>query len=64
MREVRMDTYSRWNRYGLMDGVVVREFCCPGCAHLLAVEVRKKGDPVLYDTRLETAPGAVQSKAA
>ena len=51
-REVKMETLSPWNRYGLVDEIVVREFCCPGCAHLIAVEVRKKGDPVLYDTEL------------
>ena len=51
-REVKMETLSPWNRYGLVNDIVVREFCCPGCAHLLAVEVRKKGDPVLYDTEL------------
>jgi len=32
--------------------IVVREFCCPGCARLFAVEVRKKDAPVLYDTDL------------
>jgi acetone carboxylase gamma subunit len=51
-REVKMETLSPWNRYCLADEVVLREFCCPGCAHLIAVEVRKTGDPVLYDTDL------------
>jgi N-methylhydantoinase B len=51
-RVVSMEGLSPWNRYRLSDEAVVREFCCPGCAHLLAVEVRKKGDPVLYDTEL------------
>lgn len=51
-REVKMADLSRWNRYCPADEAVVREFCCPGCAHLIAVEVRKKGDPVLYDTEL------------
>ena len=51
-REVKMEDLSPWNRYCLADAIVVREFCCPGCAHLIAVEVRKKGDPVLYDTEL------------
>ncbi len=51
-REVKMEELSPWNRYAPSDEIVVREFCCPGCAHLLAVEVRKKGDPVLFDTEL------------
>ncbi len=51
-RQVRMESLSPWNRYGLVDEIVVREFCCPGCAHLFAVEVRRKDDPVLFDTSL------------
>jgi len=36
----------------IVNGTVVREFCCPGCARLFAVEVRKKDAPMLYDTDL------------
>jgi acetone carboxylase gamma subunit len=43
---------SHWNRFGDAGEIVVREFCCPDCAHMIAVEVRKTGDSVLYDTKL------------
>jgi len=52
VRERRLETASPWNRYGLVDDIVIRELCCPSCAHLLATEVRKKDDPVLLDTAL------------
>lgn len=48
-REVPMETYSDWNRYGLADEIRVREFCCPSCAHLIAVQVARKDDPILFD---------------
>ena len=51
-REINPESLSQWNRCGDAAGIVVREFCCPGCAHMIAVEVRKAGDPVLYDTEL------------
>ena len=51
-RELPIDRISDWNRYGLVDEIVVREFCCPSCAHLIGVEVRHRDDPVLLDTFL------------
>lgn len=51
-REVSMESLSPWNRYGDAGQIMVRELCCPACSHLLAVEVRKRGDPILYDTLL------------
>ncbi|MFM9968862.1 MAG: hydantoinase B/oxoprolinase family protein [Burkholderiales bacterium] len=51
-RTTPMALLSPWNQYGLVDEIVVREFCCPACAHLFAVEVRRKDDPVLFDTQL------------
>jgi N-methylhydantoinase B len=56
VREVPMEHISPWNRFGLVHEIEVREYCCPSCAHLFAVEVRKKDDPPLLDTAL--APGA------
>jgi N-methylhydantoinase B len=52
VRERRLETASPWNRYGLVEAIVIREFCCPSCAHLLATEVRRKDDPILLDTAL------------
>jgi acetone carboxylase gamma subunit len=52
-REIAMDTLSAWNRFGLTSEIVVREFFCPSCGHLIAVEVRRKEDAILYDTHIE-----------
>ena len=51
-REINFEVLSHWNRFGDSREIIVREFCCPHCAHMIAVEVRKAGDPVLYDTEL------------
>jgi N-methylhydantoinase B len=59
VRTVPMERLSAWNRYGLVDEIEVREYACPSCAHLFAVEVRKNGDPPLLDTAL--APPAAGS---
>ena len=55
-RRVRIDTASPWNRYGLTDQVEIREYACPACAHLFAVDVRLRDEPPLLDTSL--APDA------
>ncbi|HEY1361802.1 MAG TPA: hydantoinase B/oxoprolinase family protein [Xanthobacteraceae bacterium] len=55
-REIAMDVLSAWNRFGLTSDIAIREYCCPACAHLIAVEVRRKEDPVLYDTELKLSP--------
>lgn len=52
-RTVPMETLSPWNRFGLVDEIVVREYFCPSCAHLFSVEVRKLGDAPLLDTALD-----------
>jgi N-methylhydantoinase B len=57
-RDVHIATLSPWNRFGLVDEIVVREFYCPACAHMLSVEVRRKDDPPLLDTRLASAQHA------
>lgn len=54
-REVPIPLLSDWNRFGLVDEIVVREFSCPSCAHLVAVEVRRRNDPPLPDTLLARA---------
>ena len=55
-REIPMATYSDWNRYGSAETVRVREFCCPSCAHLIAVQVALKDDPIMLDQFLAPAP--------
>jgi N-methylhydantoinase B len=59
-RELPIDRFSAWNEYGLVNEIVVREFCCPSCAHLIGVAVCRPGDPVLEDTHL-AAPGLRQA---
>ncbi|HKZ50315.1 MAG TPA: acetone carboxylase subunit gamma [Dehalococcoidia bacterium] len=47
------DVYSEGEMF------VFREFCCPGCATLLATEVALRGDPILWDIQLEVPGGRV-----
>ncbi len=61
VRTVPMESLSPWNRFGLIDEITVREYLCPSCAHLFAVEVRIAGDPPLRDTAL--APVGPESAA-
>lgn len=49
IRELPIDSYSRWNRFGWTDLFVLREISCPACGHLLDVQSRRKHDPTLYD---------------
>jgi N-methylhydantoinase B len=51
MRELPITALSPLNAYGLVDEIVVREYCCPGCGTLIAVDVQKKGEPVLPEAR-------------
>ena len=59
-RELPITASSDWNRFGLVDAVVLRELYCPACAHLLGVEVRRKGDPPLLDTLLAAPQQALR----
>jgi N-methylhydantoinase B len=64
MREVPMERLSPWNRFGLTSEIAVREYLCPSCARLFAVEVRKKDDPPLYDTQLAPVAGTAATREA
>ena len=55
-REVPMAIYSDWNRFGAAEAVRVREFCCPSCAHLIAVQVALEDDPIMLDQFLAPSP--------
>jgi len=59
VRERSIAELSGWNRFGLVDEIVVREYYCPGCALLASVEVRRRGEPPLEDTRLALARPAL-----
>ncbi|MFT4210812.1 MAG: hydantoinase B/oxoprolinase family protein [Microbacterium sp.] len=51
MREIPARAANPHNRF-VSDEVVLREFSCPGCGTLLAVDVQKKREPVLPESRL------------
>ena len=55
MRERSIAELSDWNRFGLVEEIVVREYYCPRCALLASTEVRRRGEPPLADTRLALA---------
>ena len=63
VRRVKMEMLSPWNRFGLTGGIAVNEYVCPGCAHLLSVEVRLADDPPLLDTAIRLAPDPVRDAA-
>jgi len=63
VRAVPMEMLSPWNRFGLVGEIAVNEYVCPGCAHLLSVEVRRAGDPPLLDTQLRIEPDRVPDAA-
>ena len=63
VRRVPMEMLSPWNRFGLGGEIAVNEYVCPGCAHLLSVEVRLAGDPPLLDTAIRLAPDPVRDAA-
>lgn len=52
LNERTVEDLSSLNTSQLSEEVVVREFCCPKCGHLKAVDVQKKGAPILVETLL------------
>ncbi|MDP2719617.1 MAG: hydantoinase B/oxoprolinase family protein [Dehalococcoidia bacterium] len=53
MRELPIIDLSPVNRYSQSEEIMAREFYCPNCALLIGVEVRKKGDPPVFDTVID-----------
>lgn len=53
MRERPITELSPWNRYGWVEKAVVREFYCPKCAQMIAVDVQLKGDPITKEMSLD-----------
>lgn len=51
MRELPMTELSPLNEGGLVEDVLVREFCCPGCGTAVQVDVQRRGDPILEESR-------------
>lgn len=46
MAERRMDELSSLNSSGMIDRIVIREFYCPGCGLMMAVNIQETGDPI------------------
>jgi N-methylhydantoinase B len=58
MRERAITTHSPLNELGMTDGVVLREYYCPGCGTSIAVDVQLAGEPVLPEARFGASNGA------
>lgn len=53
MRERAITAASPVNRFGWVDGIVLREYFCPGCATLFSVDVQLRDEPVRIDMELD-----------
>jgi len=53
LRERSIADLSPLNAVGFVDRMVAREFYCPGCGMLMAVNVQQKGDPIMLEWRLD-----------
>jgi N-methylhydantoinase B len=51
VRDLPLNGVSAVNRL-CGEEFVLREFCCPGCATLVACDVQKRDDPILDESRL------------
>jgi N-methylhydantoinase B len=53
LREGPITELSPWNRFGLVQEIVACHYCCPNCALLIGVEVRRPGAPPIFDARIQ-----------
>ncbi|CAB4865302.1 unannotated protein [freshwater metagenome] len=53
LRERSITDLSPLNAAGFVDRIVAREFYCPSCALLIAVNVQQVGDPIMLEWRLD-----------
>jgi hypothetical protein len=52
LRELPITAHSELNALGLVDAFVLREFSCPRCGTAVAVDVQRRDEPVLDESRL------------
>lgn len=52
MRERSITALSPLNQTGMVDEIVLREFCCPGCGTVVGMDVQVASEPVLEESRL------------
>jgi N-methylhydantoinase B len=55
VRELPVTFASPLNSYGLVDEFFIREFCCPGCGTVLAMNVQQRGEPIVDEVRFFAA---------
>ncbi len=55
VREIDIKELSPVNKFSLSDEIIARQLFCPNCALLIGVEIRKKGDPVIFDTLISNS---------
>ncbi len=53
LRERSIADLSPLNAEGFTERLVAREFYCPGCALLIAVNVQQQGDPIMLEWALD-----------
>jgi N-methylhydantoinase B len=51
VRELPITTTSELNATGRVDEIVLREFSCPGCGTAVAMDVQRREEPVLAESR-------------
>ena len=52
VREVPLGGFSEWNRYAAPDKAHAYEFYCPGCAVMIATQVRRTDETFYWDMSL------------
>jgi N-methylhydantoinase B len=52
VRELPITAHSELNALGMVDAFVLREFSCPGCGTAVAVDVQRREEPILDESRL------------
>jgi N-methylhydantoinase B len=50
MRELPITSATELNARARINEIVLREFCCPGCGTLVAVDVQRQEEPVLDES--------------
>jgi acetone carboxylase gamma subunit len=53
VRERSIADLSPLNAVGFTERLVAREFCCPSCGLLIAVNVQQRGDPIMLEWSLD-----------
>ena len=55
VREVPVASFSEWNRFAAPGKARAFEFYCPGCAVMIATQVRRADETIYWDMSLQAA---------